>query len=83
MGPRGVNEKHRDIKAHNSPATDFSSEVSQKHIVHSGVKIDWDLSKITHTKYQLLQIIIRSYSHKSQEKIFYYLLILFKEQSQY
>lgn len=47
--------------------------------MYSGVKIDWDLSKITYTKYQLLQIIIRSYTHKSQGKIFYYLLILFME----
>lgn len=45
-------------------------------MLHLGVKIDWVLSKITSTKHKLLQIIIRSYTHKSQEKIFYYLLIL-------
>lgn len=49
-GPGVVNEKDRCIKAPNSPATDFSGEIRQKHIVHLGVKIDWDLSKITYTK---------------------------------
>jgi len=47
-GGRRVNEKDRLIKVPNYPATDFSREISQNHIVHSGVKIDWDLSKITY-----------------------------------
>lgn len=76
MGSGEVNERKKCIKVPNSPATDFSSERSQKIIVHLGVKIDWNPSKITYTKHQLLQIIIRSYTHKSQENIFYYLLIL-------
>lgn len=79
MGSGGVNERKKCIEVPNSPATDFGAEISQKLIVHLGVKIDWDLSKITYTKHQLLQVIIRSYTHKSQKNIFYYLLILFTE----
>lgn len=76
LGPGGLTGKDRHIKAPNRPNCDFSGEINPNCMLHLGVKIDWVLSKITSTKHKLLQIIIRSYTHKSQEKIFYYLLIL-------
>lgn len=73
--PGEISKKDKHIEIPNSPNGNISSEINPKHVVYLGVKI---LLKL-HVQNKFLQIIIRSHTHKSQEKLFYYFFILFTE----